>query len=77
MLVLSRKRDESVYIDGTDIRVVVVDIRGDKVRLGFDVPKEMLVLRSELYRGCEHGSDEGSEAGASGDNQERGGNRTA
>ncbi len=58
MLVLSRKAEESVYINGTEIRVVVVDIRGDKVRLGFDVPKEMSILRSELVeQGVDHVSN--------------------
>ena len=48
MLVLSRQRDESVVI-GDDIKVTVVDIRGDKVRLGFDVPKDISVHRKEVY----------------------------
>lgn len=49
MLVLSRKRDEQVMI-GEDIVITVVDIRGDKVRLGFEVPKEIPVHRAEVYR---------------------------
>jgi len=48
MLVLSRKKDESVVINN-DIRVVVVEIRGDKVRLGVEAPKEVPVHRSEIY----------------------------
>lgn len=48
MLVLSRMRDESVII-GDDIIVTVVDIRGDKVRLGFDAPKGISVHRKEVY----------------------------
>lgn len=47
MLVLSRQRDEAVIING-NIKVVVVDIRGDKVRLGFEAPKEMRVHREEI-----------------------------
>jgi carbon storage regulator len=47
VLVLSRKRNEAVVING-DITVTVVDIRGDKVRLGFVAPKEVGILRSEL-----------------------------
>jgi len=41
-------RDESVMI-GDDIQVTVVDIDGDKVRLGFDAPKELSVHRKEAY----------------------------
>lgn len=47
MLVLSRKRDERILI-GDDIEVTVVDIRGDKVRLGFTAPKEIAVHRQEV-----------------------------
>ena len=48
MLVLSRKKDESVVINN-NIRIVVVEIRGDKVRLGVEAPKEVPVHRSEVY----------------------------
>ena len=48
MLVLSRLRDESVMI-GDDVEVKVVDIRGDKVRLGVEAPKEVPVHRNEVY----------------------------
>ncbi len=48
MLVLSRKKDESIVIND-DIRIVVVEIRGDKVRLGVEAPKEIPVHRSEVY----------------------------
>ena len=48
MLVLSRQRDESIII-GDDIEVKVVDIRGDKVRLGITAPKEISVHRKEVY----------------------------
>ena len=48
MLVLSRKKDESVVINN-NIRIVVVEIRGDKVRLGVEAPKEVPVHRSEGY----------------------------
>ena len=48
MLVLSRHKNEQVII-GNDIVVTVVDIRGDKVRLGFDAPKEITVHRKEVY----------------------------
>ncbi|MBM81839.1 MAG: carbon storage regulator [Planctomycetaceae bacterium] len=48
MLVLSRQRDESIMI-GDNIVITVVDIRGDKVRLGIDAPKEVPVHRQEVY----------------------------
>lgn len=48
MLVLSRKRDEDLVI-GDGIVVRVVDIRGDKVRLGVIAPKEVPVHRREVY----------------------------
>ena len=48
MLVLSRQRDESIII-GDNIVITVVDIRGDKVRLGIDAPKEIPVHREEVY----------------------------
>ena len=48
MLVLSRKRDESIII-GDNVVVTVVDIRGDKVRLGIEAPKEVPVHRREVY----------------------------
>ena len=48
MLVLSRKKNESIVIDD-DITIVVVEIRGDKVRLGVEAPKEIPVHRREVY----------------------------
>ena len=48
MLVLSRKKDESIMI-GDDIEIVVVDIRGDKVRLGITAPREVSVHRKEVF----------------------------
>ena len=48
MLVLSRKRDESIVI-GNNIVVTIVDIRGDKVRLGISAPPEVPVHRKEVY----------------------------
>ena len=48
MLVLSRQRDETIMI-GDDIEVTVVDIRGDKVRLGITAPREVSVHRKEVY----------------------------
>jgi carbon storage regulator len=48
MLVLSRKKGESIVINN-DITITVVDIRGDKVRLGVVAPKEVAVHRQEVY----------------------------
>ncbi|MCP4190713.1 MAG: carbon storage regulator CsrA [Planctomycetaceae bacterium] len=48
MLVLSRHRDESIMI-GDDIVITVVDVRGDKVRLGIDAPTDIPVHRQEVY----------------------------
>jgi len=76
VLVLSRKQNESVHINGTEIRVVVVSIRGDKVRLGFDVPGEFSVLRSELLEGVQDGVSHGKEVGQVDQHQECGGNQS-
>jgi carbon storage regulator len=48
MLVLSRQRDETVVI-GDDIEIKIVDIRGDKVRLGITAPPHISVHRKEVY----------------------------
>ena len=48
MLVLSRQRDESIII-GDNIVITIVDIRGDKVRLGINAPKDIPVHREEVY----------------------------
>lgn len=48
MLVLSRHRDESIII-GDDVVVTIVDIRGDKVRLGIEAPTSIPVHRQEVY----------------------------
>ena len=48
MLVLSRKKDESIVIN-SDIVITVVEIRGDKVRLGIVAPKDVPVHREEVY----------------------------
>ena len=48
MLVLSRQRDESIVI-GDNVVVTIVDIRGDKVRLGIQAPGEIPVHRQEVF----------------------------
>ncbi len=48
MLVLSRKKNESIVINN-EIKIVVVEIRGDKVRLGVEAPRDVPVHRQEVY----------------------------
>ena len=68
MLVLSRKKNESIIINN-DITIVVVEIRGDKVRLGIEAPKDIPVHRREVFdaiRRNEQNDKATSEADASG-----------
>lgn len=48
MLVLSRQKEESIMI-GDNIEITIVDVRGDKVRLGISAPKEVAVHRREIF----------------------------
>ena len=48
MLVLSRQRDESIII-GDNVVITIVDVRGDRVRLGIEAPREISVHRREVY----------------------------
>ena len=61
MLVLSRKKDESIVINN-DITIVVVEIRGDKVRLGVEAPKEVPVHRREVFEAIARGEPLGSDS---------------
>ena len=54
MLVLSRKKNESIVIND-DITIVVVEIRGDKVRLGVEAPREVPVHRREVFDAIRRG----------------------
>lgn len=47
MLVLSRNKEESILI-GKDIKITVIDVRGQKVRLGIKAPENVIILREEL-----------------------------
>ena len=57
MLVLSRKKNESIVI-GNDIKIVVVEIRGDKVRLGIEAPQSVSVHRREVYEAIQRDGEE-------------------
>lgn len=48
MLVLSRKKNEKIVID-ENIVITIVEIRGDKVRLGIEAPRDVPIHRSEVY----------------------------
>jgi carbon storage regulator len=61
MLVLSRQRDESIVI-GDSVVVTVVDIRGDKVRLGIEAPGEIPVHRREVYEAIQRENRNGGAA---------------
>jgi carbon storage regulator len=54
MLVLTRKKNETIVI-GENIVVMVIEVRGDRVRLGIDAPKEVSVYRHELYEAIKRG----------------------
>jgi carbon storage regulator len=60
MLVLSRHRDESIMI-GDDVVVTIVDIRGDKVRLGIDAPQDIPVHRREVYEAIQRENQRASQ----------------
>ena len=53
MLVLSRRRDESIMI-GEEISIKIVDVRGDKVRLGIDAPPSISVHREEVFQAIQN-----------------------
>ncbi len=57
MLVLSRKKNESIIINN-EITIVVVEIRGDKVRLGVEAPREVPVHRREVFDAIQRNSEE-------------------
>lgn len=58
MLVLSRKKDEKIVI-GDNITLMVIEIRGDKVRLGIDAPRDVTVHREEIYDAIKRETTEG------------------
>ncbi len=62
MLVLSRQRDESIII-GDNIVITIVDIRGDKVRLGIQAPIEIPVHRQEVYDAIQRENMQAAQSG--------------
>jgi len=64
MLVLSRQRDETIII-GDDIEITVVDVRGEKVRLGINAPSHVPVHRKEVYEAIKReGGTQGAHVGS-------------
>jgi carbon storage regulator len=61
MLVLSRQKDESIMI-GDDVEITIVDVRGDKVRLGIAAPKNIPVHRKEVYEAIQREKSEQKKA---------------
>ena len=57
MLVLSRSKDESIMI-GDDIEITIIDVRGDKVRLGIVAPRSVAVHRKEVYEAIQREKEE-------------------
>jgi carbon storage regulator len=65
VLVLSRRKDETIVI-GDNVRVTIVDIRGDTVRLGITAPKSIPVYRQEIYEAIQRENIEAARAHAEG-----------
>lgn len=63
MLVLSRLKDEVIVI-GNDITITVLEIRGDKVRLGIDAPRTVPVHRLEVRQAIDRDRDRKQQGGA-------------
>lgn len=59
MLVLSRQSDETIII-GDNIRVTIVEVRGDKVRIGIDAPRNISVHRQEIYDAIQREAEPGN-----------------
>jgi len=63
MLVLSRQKDESIMIND-DVEITIVDVRGDKVRLGITAPRDIAVHRKEVYEAIQREKEESAESKA-------------
>jgi carbon storage regulator len=62
MLVLSRQSDETIVI-GDNIRVTIVEVRGDKVRIGIEAPRDVSVHRQEIYDAIRRDAQSGMKVG--------------
>ncbi len=60
MLVLSRQKDESIMV-GDEVEITIVDVRGDKVRLGITAPRSIAVHRKEVYNAIQREKEEKKE----------------
>lgn len=63
MLVLSRQKDESIMI-GDEVEITIVDVRGDKVRLGISAPRSVAVHRKEIYLAIQKEKQQGQDSDA-------------
>ena len=70
ILILSRHRDESIII-GDDIVITVVDIRGDKVRLGINAPIEIPVHRQEVYEAIQRENEQAARINPPGQREQK------
>ncbi len=61
MLVLARRINESIMI-GDDIEIVVVDIKGDQIKLGIRAPRSVSVHRTEVYKEIQEQNKEAAKA---------------
>lgn len=62
MLVLSRKRDESIII-GDDVIITVVDIKGEQVKIGISAPKNVSIHRKEIYEAIQQENQAAARSG--------------
>ena len=60
MLILTRKKNETLRI-GDDILVTIVDVQGDQVRLGITAPREVSILRQELYEAVKNSNTQAAQ----------------
>jgi carbon storage regulator len=57
VLVLSRKRDQSIMV-GNDVRITIVEVRGDTVQLGIEAPRKVAIYREEIYTAIQNANRE-------------------
>lgn len=66
MLILTRRVDERIFI-GDDITLCVLDIEGNRVRLGLEAPKNIAILREEIHQKYAGDASNDSQHGSKGD----------